>query len=147
MIGDLTDNGTVFIYSFDGINWIEKQKLSIPIPANKIPGPDPTISFGYSVAIKGDLIAIGAPTETSLTNTDEVGAVYLYKLLNDIAVLDTKIYADTMTDSMFFTKSVAISNNTIMAGSRFEEDINNIQTGSVKVIESDLIYKNSFEVN
>lgn len=66
-----TNRGAAYLYQFDGLgSWIE----------TKITPSDPADGkyFGYSVAMEGDIMLIGAPG-TTVSGNFNVGAIYAYR--------------------------------------------------------------------
>jgi len=75
--------------------------------------------FGYSVAIDGDYIVVGAYKED--TDEKDAGKVYLFKRKSDDDVVQiAKIQADTPQEYAMFGNSVAISGRYIIVGSSHE---------------------------
>ena len=63
------DAGAVYVFTFDGNNWVQQQKLLPPDPAKKL-------QFGEDVAISGDWFIVGTYPNIE---TDTVGTAYLYR--------------------------------------------------------------------
>ncbi|MDD5419086.1 MAG: FG-GAP repeat protein [Methanomicrobiaceae archaeon] len=74
-------------------------------------GPD--AEYGRSVAIDGDLVAVGAVED------DAGGAVYLYRRQGMAYVPVAKLVAPDATSGAEFGRSVAIKGNTVIVGARF----------------------------
>ena len=83
-----TDNGiasgSVYVYRRDGSEWEEVQKI---LPDDGGPGD----RFGSSVAIDGDIMAIGAETDDDAN--DNAGSVYVYRLVGEEWVFEQKLLA------------------------------------------------------
>ncbi len=124
--------GAVYVFKKDGSgNWIQDAYLKA---SNTVAGYD--VNFGWSVAISGDVIAVGAVYENSnqsgITNDDGAastdtsavyaGAVYVFrKNASGNWIQDAYAKASNNEASDCFSTSVAISDDTIVAGS-FGED-------------------------
>lgn len=63
------DAGAAYIFHYDGSEWIQQAKIT----ASDGQEED---TFGYSVAISGDLVVVGAPGESE--NGSNAGAVYVF---------------------------------------------------------------------
>ncbi len=61
--------GAVYVFERISNMWQQTDRLTAP-------GGAPTSNFGFSVAIDGNTIAVGAPTEND--NADRTGAMYFY---------------------------------------------------------------------
>ena len=70
--------------------------------------------FGYSVAIDGDLAAVGAWADDAGSNTNN-GSVYIFKRTNDVYSQVAKIPGPASNNALF-GKSVAIIGNVVFAG-------------------------------
>jgi len=106
-------SGSAYVWRFDGVDWIEEEKLNASDPANNA-------FFATSVAISGDVIAIGAGNKADAD--DESGAVYVFEYdgadWNETQKLKTSDAA--MND--FFGNAVAVSGDTIVAGATGDDD-------------------------
>ncbi|NTU55104.1 MAG: hypothetical protein HGA79_02530, partial [Anaerolineales bacterium] len=79
--------------------------------------PVANAQFGRSVAIAGDLVAVGQGGDGT------VGAVYLYKRQGMAYVPEAKLVSPDADPDMFpeFGRTVAIQGNTIFVGARFAQ--------------------------
>ncbi len=85
-------------------------------------------SFGESVFISGDYIAIGAPGED--TTEDDAGSVYIFKRNSDDNITQiAKIQADDANASDYFGISVSINGDYISVGALNNDD-NGSNSGS-----------------
>jgi FG-GAP repeat len=71
--------------------------------------------FGRSVAIDGDLVAVG------MGGDDAVGAVYLYRRQGLAYIPEAKLVAPDASDGAEFGRAVAIQANRVMVGARFAQ--------------------------
>ena len=80
--------------------------------------PVPAAEFGRSVAIDGNLVAVGAggATADSVVNA---GAVYLYKRQGLVYVPEAKLVAEDASSGAEFGRTVAIKGNMVIVGARF----------------------------
>jgi hypothetical protein len=72
----ILDRGAAYVYRFDGLAWIEEQKLV----ASDATGSDFGQLLGYSVALEGDWLAAGA-----FSGNGGSGAIYAYHRHPEIA--------------------------------------------------------------
>jgi hypothetical protein len=106
-------SGVVYVFQRDaggGDNWGEVKKL---VAADAASGDE----FGFSVAIHGDTIAVGAPFDDDAGS--ETGSVYIFE--RDLGGGDNwgqakKLTADDATASDQLGYAVSISMNTLIAG-------------------------------
>ena len=68
--GALNQAGAAYVFRFDGSHWIEEQKLVANDPSSND-------EFGYSVAISGDVVTVGAPFDDGAFVRS--GSVYEYR--------------------------------------------------------------------
>ncbi len=124
------DTGAVYVYKKDSSGeWVQDAYL-------KASNSDTTDLFGYSVAVGGDLIVVGAPFEesnmTGINNIDgsadadnssaDSGAVYVYK--KDASgnwVQDAYLKASNSDTTDLFGYAVDVSNDVIVVGAPYEE--------------------------
>lgn len=115
--GDDRDNiGCAHIYHFDGAFWNHHEKL---VASNGWGSPDGGgigggDEFGYSVAIDGDIIAVGAPNQGIGTGAAH-GAVYTYEW-DGANWNETFLTAAIPVQNSRFGSSVGVSGNYMVAG-------------------------------
>jgi hypothetical protein len=112
--------GRVFIFDFNGVEWVEKQELK-PLDSNT------GDFFGTSVSLSDDRAVIGTVQ----------GAAYAFHNENGTWIEKQKLVpSDPGVNNFRFGESVAIDNNSILIA-REEDDINGPNSGSVYVFEYD----------
>jgi len=101
-------SGAVYVFSFDGSNWMQQQKLHAQ-------DPQESASFGYHLAMDGDTMVIGAPQNQVGTHT--LGAAYVFSRRSQGWLQDRKLAAKDSDTFDGFGLRVAISEDTIAVGS------------------------------
>jgi len=76
--------------------------------------------FGRSVAIDGNLVAVGAGNANA-GSTSGAGAVYLFHRQGQTYIREAKLVAPDATSGAEFGRAVAIQGNLVAVGSRFAE--------------------------
>ncbi|WP_063653744.1 FG-GAP repeat protein [Aliivibrio fischeri] len=119
-------SGAVYVYRFDGENWIEQSYI-------KASNIDVNDQFGssLSLAADGNTLAVAAVYEDSRLPTNETdntakdsGAVYIYRYFHDLSwVEQSYIKAINIDSNDYFGSSVSLSSdgNTLAVGSRNED--------------------------
>ncbi len=125
------DAGAVYVYFFNGTEWAQQAAL---LPSN----PDAGDYFGYSVAISGNTVVVGAYREDSNTkgvNTTpndygtDTGAAYVFTRSGTTWSPQAYLKASNTGNSDYFGYSVGISGDIIVVGAE-EEDSNTTGIGS-----------------
>ncbi len=116
-IGTETDNnasrsGAAYVFIRNGINWPQQAYL-------KASNPESNDIFGYSVAIAGNTIVVGAYSEDDLAI--DSGAVYVFTRTAGTWTQITSLKASTPDNGDQFGRSVAISGDTLAAGAQNED--------------------------
>ncbi|MFZ4720452.1 MAG: LamG-like jellyroll fold domain-containing protein [Ilumatobacteraceae bacterium] len=95
-----TDSGAAYVFVRTGTTWTQQAKLF---------GSETTTGdqFGFSVAIDGDLIAIGAPLD-DLPGLTDAGAVYVFARTGGVWLQQAKVVAAAPGTSDTFGSSVAL---------------------------------------
>jgi hypothetical protein len=111
-----------------------------PFDVFKLTADDPgdAAEFGRSIAIDGDLVAVGAGNATVLNATGQEingGAVYLFKRQGMVYVPEAELVAPDPTEDAEFGRSVAIKGETVFVGARFA------QVGDVEKAGAVYIYR------
>ncbi len=116
--------GAAYVFVRSGVEWSFQAYL-------KASNSDFGDYFGYSVAISGDTIVVGAPYEDSSATTvngdqeddsvEEAGAAYVFVREDDTWNQQAYLKPDNTGYHDFFAQSVAISGDTIVVGARRED--------------------------
>lgn len=106
-------SGAVYIFTFDGSNWIQQQKLHAQ-------DARPSAAFGYHLAMSGDTLVVGAPQDEVGTHT--LGAAYVFSRRSHGWLQDRKLVAKDSDVFDGFGLRVAVSNDTIVVGSMFDHE-------------------------
>jgi hypothetical protein len=107
------DQGSVSVFFLSNETWIEQQKLT----ASDGAADDES---GFSVAISGDTVVVGAPLDDIGANSDQ-GSVYVFVRSGTSWTEQQKLTAGDGAESDFFGYSVAISGETIVVGALFDD--------------------------
>ena len=134
------NSGAVYVYTRSDTVWTEQAYIKASNPGGGNSSPAAGDNFGYSVALSGDTLAVGAWLEDSSTtgiNTawDEAasasGAVYVFVRDNTTWNEQAYIKASNTGKSDLFGKSIALSGDILAVGAQQEDsDIPGIDQGS-----------------
>ena len=114
------------------------------IPPNKLLASDGStfVNFGYSVAVSGDRVVVGAPWDdgSDIAVLGEpwqpFGAVYVFELVEAGGWTETKLVASDAAVSDQFGFSVAVDGDRIVVGAPGDDDYGSA-SGSVYIYEPD----------
>ncbi|MBL0264780.1 MAG: FG-GAP repeat protein [Leptospiraceae bacterium] len=119
--------GAVYVFKRTGTTWVQEAYL-------KAPNAEASDSFGFSVSISSDTIAVGAQNEdsnqTTITNGTtasadnsvlNAGAVYVFKRTGTTWAQEAYLKAPNAEASDSFGFSVSISSDTIAVGAQNED--------------------------
>ena len=115
--------GSAYIYTRSGSTWTEQQKIQAS-------DAEENGYFGYSVAISGDTVIVGAYLAKYLG--DFAGAAYIYTRSGSTWTEQQKIRSSDIQDSDQFGWSVAIEGDTAIVGAP-AEDTNEISAGAAYI--------------
>ena len=99
--GFVAQSGAVYVFGRDGHHWTEQAKLASKQGSARD-------RFGWSVALLGDQLAIGAPAEES------AGVVHLYRQVGSAWKLERKLRPDDSPAS--FGEQVRLSDDALFVG-------------------------------
>jgi hypothetical protein len=121
---DATDSGAVYVFVRSGAAWSQQAYL-------KASNPENGDQFGYAVAISGDTLIVGAPTEDSSatgnngdqSNNDaaDSGAVYLFSRSGAVWTQQRYLKASNTDTGDNFGAAVGLSVDTIVVGAPAED--------------------------
>lgn len=119
------DQGSAYVFNRQGGAWVEAQKLTASDGAADN-------FFGWSVAISGSTIVVGAWPDDIGGNADQ-GSAYVFNRVGGIWIETRKLTASDGTAGDHFGWSVAVSGSTIIVGARSDGIGANFFQGSVYV--------------
>jgi len=105
--------GSAFIYSFDGMNWVQEVKLSSSNDDGQ--HAPPNTGFGAAVAIGLDEVVVGALLDDVTVDGNE-GAAYPYAFVGGQWIASPRVIAVDAMPGDNFGRSVATDGATIIAG-------------------------------
>ena len=101
--GPYANSGAVYIFRWNGFNWVQEQKLTAP-------NPQPQDYFGESVSVEGDLAVVGAP------NLDGHGAAFVFRFDGNDWIPEAKLSAHDGEWGDGFGASISVSGDVILVG-------------------------------
>jgi FG-GAP repeat len=121
--GNHVDQGAAYVFVRSGTTWAQQQKLT---------SSDNNYEFGYSVAISGETVVVGAPLADIGANSDQ-GSAYVFVHSGGAWSLQQQLTASDGAAGDEFGSSVAVSGDTIMVGAPFDDINIKINQGSAYV--------------
>ena len=121
--------GAAYLYKNSAGNWVKTQKL---LPSEDGGQSYSAGSFGISVAIDGDWLAVGAYNQFDSTGASRSGSVYLYERLGESWYFRQKVLPDASANPSLYGYSISMSNGRLAVGS-FKEDSTAAVAGAVYI--------------
>ena len=109
----LSGTGKAYVFVRSGTTWTEQQKL---VASDAMPEDD----FGYSVAISGDTVVVGAREDDTPGGLD-AGSVYVFVRSGTTWTQQQQLLASDAETHEFFGHSVSISGDTVVVGAIFDD--------------------------
>ncbi len=101
-------SGSAYLFAWDGASWVEEAKL---LPSDG----EADDKFGWSVAISGDTVVVGAYYDDN-ENGSDAGAAYIFRYDGSNCVEEAKLLASDGATYDRFGQSAAISGNVALIG-------------------------------
>jgi hypothetical protein len=117
--------GSAYVFVRSGGVWSQQQKLE----ASDAGAVD---VFGWSVAISGETIVVGAPSRDDAAGLDQ-GAAYVFVRSGGVWRQQQKLEASDAATGAFFGFPVAISGETVVVGAPFHDDAAGADQGAAYV--------------
>ena len=125
--------GSAYVYRFNGIDWVEEQKLTASDEAE-------SDEFGISVSLSGDTAVVGAPKNDDVCPSNlfcESGSAYIFRFNGISWVEEQKLTASDAAADDHFGISVSLSGATAVVGASFDFCESGIACGSAYVFRFD----------
>jgi hypothetical protein len=106
-----SDSGAAYVFRLSGSTWVEESKLTASDAAT-------SDNFGRAVAVKGDVVAVGAP-QTDITGRFDIGSVYAYRYKGVVLLWqeEQKITSDNQEGAEYLGSSLVMKDHdTILSG-------------------------------
>lgn len=110
----LKQSGAAYIFTRDGERWAQTTKLTADQPEEKD-------QFGASLAISDDIAIVGVPLKDG--TAPDTGAAYVFARNGDLWTQHAKLTAQDGEKFDQFGNDVSISNNIILVGAKFDDDV------------------------
>lgn len=104
--------GAVYVFRFNGISWVELQKLTASRSTF-------VSSFGTSISLDGDTAVIGSPGDNCQAGIN-CGAAYVYRLGRNSWYEQQRLTASDVKQDDTFGFSVSVSRDTILVGAKWQ---------------------------
>lgn len=109
--------GAAYVFRYVDGAYVQEAKLD---PKLDDPDIEDGAEFGRAVAVKGNVIVVGARFATS-GSTEKAGAAYIYKKTNDIWSFVQKVGAGDSAPEDNFGRAVALDNDLLVVTARKED--------------------------
>jgi hypothetical protein len=130
-VGALTDSedgpgaGAVYVYRYDGADWVQEQKLTGSQPDDE--------SYGGDVDINNGMIIVSCPS-ADIDGIVDAGRAYIYRHDGVRWVEAASFHASDPGEGDWFANAVSMSGDTALIGSRLD-DSPGIDDGSAYVFD------------
>jgi FG-GAP repeat len=122
------DSGSAYIYRWDGLRWMEEQKLlTLDIGVRG--------RFGVSVSVFGSVAVVGAFFDDE--NGARSGSAYVFRWDGLVWTEEQKLLASDGAAHDQFGFSVSVSGNVAVVGARYDDNENGESSGSAYVFRWD----------
>ena len=105
--GSENDEGAVYVFEYDGMNWVEQQKITGQNPANGV-------EFGKEVSLDGDWMVVSALNES--VGASNFGAVYVYHHNGIEWVFQQKLFATDVSQGNKFGRALSLEGGRLAVG-------------------------------
>lgn len=126
-VGSNSGQGSAYVFTRSSGVWTEQQKLT----ASDGEAHD---NFGFSVALSGDTLAVGAKVDGQVVHMDH-GSAYVYKRSDGVWTQQQKITAGDAEFFDDFGHAVAVNDDTVLVGAPGDDVGENYDQGSVYVFK------------
>ena len=114
---DTEIGGAVYVFRYNGIDWMEEQKLSTSDESNG--------DFGSAVDIQGDVIVVGSSRDED--NGSYSGAVYVFRYDGSLWLKEQKLLASDALAGDRFGSNVSVDEGLVLIG----RNLDNAEAGDL----------------
>jgi len=118
--GGMGDSGAAYVFVRSGATWTQQQELTAADPGAKD-------HFGWSVAVSGNTVVVGAPNHTN--GVSFCGAAYVFVRSGVYWTQQAELDGGAFDDEL--GSSVALSGNTVLAGVPYYDTATQEDAGAV----------------
>ena len=111
--GDDSSKGAAYVFARNGINWTQQQKLTASDGASND-------QFGFSSAIDGDIVIIGANQNLIGSNSNQGSSYVFLRYANSFAEIQNTTASDGQTGDGY-GHGVAVSGDKLLIGAPFKD--------------------------
>jgi hypothetical protein len=123
----LANSGSAYVFVRSGTSWSTQQKIQLA------EGALPRDAFGRSVAISGDTALVGSPLDDTIAGSVDAGTAFIFVRSGTTWTLQRRIKAYDPRAYDNFGTSVALSGDTALVGSPYNDNANGGNAGAVYV--------------
>ena len=109
-VSAISQKGAVYVYKYDGINWLAVDKL---VTDNSFIDSD---LYGNAISVSGNFLFVGAPQDQEFGTFN--GVVYVYQLINGHWQLTTKLQPNDSENQDKFGFSISAFGNRVLIGAK-----------------------------
>jgi hypothetical protein len=120
------NSGSVYVFSFNGTNWIEQAKL-------KLPDGRCRNQFGWAVDVSDDTVVVGAP-DGHWGTTNGPGHAYVFGFDGSAWMLKAMLVSSDTVYGDHFGCSVAVDGPTVLVGADWDDE-KGTESGSAYVFD------------
>ena len=135
-IGTNADQGAAYVFEKPGVDWSGTLDEDAKLFASDGVADD---CFGYSVAVSGDTVVVGAPGEVGVRDDLAQGAAYVFEKpgvdWSGTLDEDAKLFASDGVADDEFGFSAAISGDTVIVGAHYHDIGTNLDQGAAYVFD------------
>ncbi len=117
------DSGAALVFVRSRQAWSQAASL---LP----PGAESSDLFGYSVAVSGQVVAVGSPGASAGSVNPDAGAVFTFKRQGAAWPMQSKLQPNAATSIAQFGRSVALAGNLLIGGAPFNNTTAGTAAGS-----------------
>lgn len=125
--GAASNSGAAYVFELMDGEWIQTQKLFAADGQN-------ADEYGYAVAVKDDLLLVGARLDDD--GGSNVGSAYVYRRVSGVWTFEQKLHGSTVGSTPAFGRSVAILDGALFVGASLDSEFG-LRAGAVFVFEHD----------
>lgn len=114
--GTLVNSGAAYVFERSGATWTQTAKITPAVPFSEL-------YFGFSVALQGNTLLVGAQRRPGPSGQQNAGAVFVYELVGGVWQEKTILFSPAPLVDAYFGDTLSFQGDRFVTGAIFDNGV------------------------